>query len=132
MIRNEHNYAELMKLKKEAEIYQNIEYTDVYAKDELYDIMTEIQLINLINYIKINSFIPVKYFYLGDGANIWDEIHNTINETKDDEIKKYGIESDKHILTHAFSFFKEYFNEFDTINLIDLGPGNCYSSIPVI
>lgn len=124
IVRSEHNSAELAKLAAEAEGYQNVEYTDIYPKDELYETLNEDQLLALINTIKINKSIPLKYSYLGSGADNWDKFYNTLNKTGDVEIKKYGLESHKFLLEKALSFLDTYLDNFNLVNIIEIGPGN--------
>ena len=116
IVRSEHNTAELARLSSEAEVFQNTEYLDIYPKEELYQTLNEDQLLALINTIKINKTIPLKYVYLGMGAHNWDYFYNTINETKDDDVKEYGLDSDEYLHNKAFSFLEEYLADFDKIN----------------
>jgi hypothetical protein len=124
ILKTEHNFAELTKLSIEAEDFQNVEYKQVYADPKLYSILTDEQLLALTNSVIINSSIPLKYVYMGDGAKNWDEFYNTIYHTNDKEIKKYGLDADEYLFEKTFSFLERYMEDFDIINIIDIGPGN--------
>jgi len=86
--------------------------------------LEEDQLFELINHIRTNKIIPLKYAYLGQGAHNWDNFYNRLENTEDIELRCYRLDAHIFLLEKAFSFLDTYLANFDRINIIEIGQGN--------
>lgn len=123
IIVNEHNQAELLRLSKISFTYRNkIQKSTVAVNPELYKILNESQIIELINELKTNKQIPLKFSYLNEGADLWDKYV--------DENLKNGIyvEADinDQLVSQSYAFLMAKIAGFKKVNVIDLGSGNAY------
>lgn len=85
--------------------------------------LTERQQYELLAAISARGEIPVKFAYLGEGAERWDAIHDT---------PEYGgnvTNEEAQLLSTHFKSFLRAFDGAKGINLVDLG---CGSGLPAI
>lgn len=87
------------------------EFYEIYNKDQIFDIIT-----NLETY----GEIPLKYSYFNGGAEYWDKyaqklanegVPNILNRTE-------------QLLNIEYEYISHIIDEFDQVNVIDVGPGN--------
>ncbi|MEI6728199.1 MAG: L-histidine N(alpha)-methyltransferase [bacterium] len=120
IIKNEHNRVVMLNLAEKGRKFRSEESeVDVVVKDELYEVMKTEYVISLTNSLIINSEIPIKYGYLGRGAELWDEFFQSLNN-----MKSYGLDSQEFLWETSLKYLKPLVDNFDRVNLIDLGPGN--------
>lgn len=88
--------------------------------------LTDRQQYELLAAISARGEIPVKFVYLGNGAQRWDDIYRDADYSD-------GINSSEMslIMNHIKSFLQA-FNGADGINLIDLGCGNGLPAIDIM
>ncbi|MFB6212678.1 MAG: L-histidine N(alpha)-methyltransferase [Candidatus Magasanikbacteria bacterium] len=80
----------------------------------------------LITAIKGRGEIPLKFAYLGEGSENWDEIASERKESG-------GINSiESNLLKRKVRHFTSAFQEKEKLNVIDIGCGNGQPIIPVI
>lgn len=82
----------------------------------------------IITAIKGRSEVPLKYNYLGKGAQIWDNIAKL---RQDPNVK--GINSiEGSLLADKADSFLALYKGFKKINIIDIGCGNAYPVFPLM
>ena len=116
IIDNQHNHAEMYRLKEKGRKHtSNLNEMVVYADEaKLLDMFGESTLRFLINYLQLNGRIPIKYDYFNGGAEVWDRYYKLTDSGKADE------DTFEKVYNTVFSFVED----FDTINIIDIGAGN--------
>jgi uncharacterized SAM-dependent methyltransferase len=121
VIKNEHNLAELQRLKNHGNKHKNKNFSqNVAPNKEFYDLFSESQIIEIINNLKTSKAVGLKHTYLNGGARIWNEYH--LNAVKMGEYPATQIES--RMLCQSFEFLRERFESYDKLNIVDVGPGN--------
>ncbi len=123
VLKNEHNYAEMLKLKEEGSKYRpSSSYAEIEPKSEFYEIFSKEQQIEIINSLKVQKKIDLKFTYMGEGAKMWDEFY-----VKSLESGTYPvIKATKELLDSTVCFLNTRIANYKKINIIDLGPGNSY------
>jgi uncharacterized SAM-dependent methyltransferase len=123
IVNNEHNKAELSRLSEIGFNYKNkILKSDISPDQELYDTLTTTQIIELINEIKINKLIPLKFTYLNGGAELWD---NYVNEGLKNGTYVVSEITDK-LVSQSLDFLINKSSKFKKVNIVDIGSGNAY------
>lgn len=125
--KNEHNSAELKKLSLEANNYQNVVYKDIYPSDELYETLSESQVISLINSLKTKRVIPFKFVFTGKGAEKWDNFYTKIYNSDD-----YGTQTQFYLLEKTINYLEDYISQYESVTITDLGCGNFKPAKPLI
>ncbi|MFH0906334.1 MAG: L-histidine N(alpha)-methyltransferase [archaeon] len=88
---------------------------------------TKRQESELITAIKGRGEIPLKFVYLGKGANLWDEI------AKFRAKKNKGInQMETDLLQKRVNNILSSYSNLKKINIIDIGCGNGYPTVPVL
>jgi len=120
IVKNEHNRVEMLNLTDSGKKFRpEDDFIDIEVSDELYDILSENQILSLINSLTVNHEVPFKYVFMGKGGKLWDEFYNDTQVDKD-----YGGSALDYLLYKSFSFLEKYFERFDLINIVDVGAGN--------
>ena len=128
IIDNQHNKAEMLKLKKNSEKYRNkIAFEKISVNEGLKDILNESQIIELITSLENHKTIPLKFAYLNGGAKLWDEYVRSMINNKD-----YHLDETNRLLETSLNYFAFRLNNFEQVNIIDIGPGNGYTIKPLI
>ncbi|MBG1266583.1 L-histidine N(alpha)-methyltransferase [Nostoc sp. WHI] len=89
---------------------------------EFYSIFSEEEILGIIHALEFRREIPLKYFYKGRGAKIWDDFY-----LKYLIPKWYGrsnVEID--LLKNNFQCLNDNIQSGEKINIIDVGAGNSY------
>jgi uncharacterized SAM-dependent methyltransferase len=123
---NAHNRSVLANLSSQASIYKNkteIKKTKIHP--DLYKFLTEEQLVELINRIELNKTVPLKFTYLGKGADSWD---NFIIKS---QVKGGYLPTAKipELLRKSLSLILERIPENKKVNIVDLGTGSSESML---
>ncbi|MEI6728238.1 MAG: L-histidine N(alpha)-methyltransferase [bacterium] len=123
-----HNRSELEKLTEQAKIYKNkIDQKKVEITEDIFKLFTKDQLIELINNLKLNKRIPLKFSYLGKGSLEWE------NFTKESS-KSGGYQADiktPELLNKIFPVLLDRVSKFSKVNIFDLGTGNSNSMVEI-
>lgn len=123
IIVNEHNRAELLRLSKISFTYRNkIQKSTVIPNPELYKILNQSQIIELINELKTNKQIPLKFSYLNQGAEIWDD---SINKSLESGTYVLSNINDQ-LVNQSYDFLMAKIGKSKKVNVVDLGSGNAY------
>jgi uncharacterized SAM-dependent methyltransferase len=120
IIKNEHNRVVMLNLAQNGRKFRSEESeVDLVVKDELYEVMSPEEVISLTKSLILKSEIPVKYVYLGDGAELWDKFYQSLNK-----FESYGQESYYFLWQRVLEYCEPLLKKFSKVNLIDIGPGN--------
>lgn len=128
IIDNAHNRSILSNLANQADIYKNkIEIKKTKVNPELYQCFAQDQLIELINKLEINQTVPLKFSYLGKGAETWD------NFIKESQVSGEYMPTTKipELLRKALSLIVARIPEGKKVNIVDIGTGSSNSMIEV-
>jgi SAM-dependent methyltransferase len=128
VIDNTHNRSELQNLKQRSLKFRNrLDYERVIVDPKLYDIFDYGNLVELITKLEDDKIIPLKFSYLNGGADIWSDF---VNSTFDSD-KYFAAEGNK-LLNESFDYLTDKLKPYDTVNIVDVGPGNGLSLKPLI
>lgn len=128
VIDNQHNHSELSNLAERALKYRNkSSYEKVIVDPELYKIFSYGNLVELITKMEENRLIPIKFSYLNSGAIEWDNLIEKASKSEN----FYGNKTDS-LLHQASEYLMDVFNKYDTVNMVDVGPGNGFVVRPLI
>jgi hypothetical protein len=123
VIDNPHNRSELLNLKERASKFRNKNsYQKVNPNPELYKIFSYSNLVEMITKMEEIKMIPIKFSYLNEGADIWDEF---IRETFKSE--NYLSKIGNKLLDESLPHLVESLRKYNVINIVDVGVGNGYS-----
>jgi SAM-dependent methyltransferase len=125
IIKSEHNKSELYRLAESGQVHKNrIQKSEVVVSPELYQILSTTQVIELVNELKTNYQIPLKFTYLNGGAEIWDR---HVNEGLKNGTYIVSIITDE-LMSQSFEFIINQIAKFKKVNVVDIGVGNAYPS----
>jgi hypothetical protein len=120
ILKSEHNRVTMLNLAEKGRKFRSDDSeVDVTVKEELYEIMTENQLISLINSLRVYKEIPMKFSYLGGGAVEWKKFYK---KTLNNQVYS-GADIDRFLLGELYPFLENYIKQYDKINVIDIGSG---------
>lgn len=88
--------------------------------------LTDRQQYELLAAISARGEIPVKFMYLGEGAQLWDAIY------KDSDHSGGVTNSEMALMMSHIRSFQQVFDGVSGVNLIDLGCGNGLPAIDII
>jgi uncharacterized SAM-dependent methyltransferase len=121
VLKNEHNYAEMLKLKEEGIKYRaSTSYVEVSPKQEFYEVFNESQQIEIINNLELRKEILHKYTYINGGAGMWDVFY-TKSMTSGTYLTPFRV---MNLLENNFDYIEYKIKRFDKVNIIEVGPGN--------
>jgi uncharacterized SAM-dependent methyltransferase len=123
VIKNEHNEEELKRLTSEGKKFKSkSDYEEVVVKDEFYKIFNEKQVIEIINTLKTNREINMKYTYFNGGSKMWDDVC-----IKALEKGTYAaLNNTPKMLADVVDFLSRKTSDFAKINIIDIAQGNAF------
>lgn len=120
VIKNEANQTILQLLAEKSKLYaRHRKYQKVQASKDLENLLGYTNLIELINNLENHRQIPLKFSYLGQGADIWNETVNSRFENQ-----RYDIGIKNQDFKHSYLYLFDILQKYDTINIVDVGPGN--------
>lgn len=94
----------------------------VYPKEELYEVYSPEQILDIISNLTIHHEIPRQYNYLDGGAKYWDHYSKRLVLGDESNIITTTLE----LLTTASKNIDEMLPPDKKVNIVDLGPGNGY------
>ncbi|HYG83579.1 MAG TPA: L-histidine N(alpha)-methyltransferase [Verrucomicrobiae bacterium] len=95
---------------------------------EFYNVYTEEQIHEIFTQIDTDREIPHKYAYFDGGAESWDEYARKMHEG---EVAN-TLTSTINLLDLNMSYLDSLLEEYDLVNIIDVGVGNALSSKSVV
>lgn len=90
-------------------------------KPRFYETFSEGEIDNIIKGLSEHKEIPFKYFYKDQMATTWDQ-----SVQQDHLAITSSTHSDITLLNNNFQVIEQKKSTFDYVNIIDIGPGNCY------
>jgi len=123
VLKNEHNFLEMTKLKAEGSKYRgNAIVKETEPSQLFYDTFSDEEVIEIIHSLEIKKEVPRKYCYRRVGAELWDKFI-----LDNEPIGKYPTgEKLKTLLHESFGYINYKLRDFTKVNLIDIGPGNAF------
>lgn len=113
------------KIDSNSQVYSNISNPIsriVEPSSEFYSIFSQEELVELIQALELRREFPLKYFYKGRGANIWNNFYQKYVVPK--WYQTPNVETD--LLKKNFEYINGDYQNFHKINIIDVGCGNSY------
>ena len=116
------NSAVIKELVDKGRKYRNSRsHKSVQPSPEFYRQFDTNQAIDIINSIDVYREIPQGYAYFGAGAEYWDKYtHRLLSENESNTLT-----NNIDLLEFDFEAIESFVAEYDYINVIDVGPGNC-------
>lgn len=123
IIKNTHNDSLINKLIKNGRKYRQLDLKEERkVSSKLEKLLSYNQTLTLINSIEVNKEVPLKFAYLGEGADIWNKFY--LSTKKGDVYSSNN--SDVFLLDKQYPIIIEHFAPNQKINVVDLGSGNGY------
>jgi uncharacterized SAM-dependent methyltransferase len=121
VIKNEHNLAELNRLKILGQKHSNKAFLkETKPDDKFYSLFSDSQIIEIINSLKTSKEISLKYTYINGGAKIWNDYH--IESIKNGQYS--ATQKESKMLCQSLEFLRDRLESFEKVNVVDVGPGN--------
>ncbi|MEM1312124.1 MAG: L-histidine N(alpha)-methyltransferase [Patescibacteria group bacterium] len=122
ILKNSNNTAEIERLSRSGKInkpHSNIKRAK--PSKTFYNAFTDEQVLTILNAIETSSEIPNKFTFVNNGAEIWDDYYvknsiNSNNYTTPNRVKR--------LLSSCTSYINFISEDFNTLNVIDIGQGN--------
>ncbi|MEM1312420.1 MAG: hypothetical protein AAGF07_03070 [Patescibacteria group bacterium] len=110
---NSHNYAELMRLKEKAIKYRSkSNFQTIYASNEIYDILSHTQLIELICSLEYKYTIPGKFTYFKSDAEFTSSLQKqSLNSSKQTKI----------LLEQSLEYIWNKICQYEGVNIVNIG-----------
>jgi hypothetical protein len=117
-----HNQRVIEGLVERGKKYKNSRgHKVVTPKDEFYKLFNKKQILDIISNVDIYNEIPSQYGYFDGGANYFDEYSRRLWKEEGENMLLGTID-----LLHAnIGNLDSMLENYDHVNVIDLGPGNC-------
>lgn len=96
-------------------------YHAAQPRAEFYSVFSENEILEIIHSLEVNQEMPLKYFYKGRGAKIWDNFY--LRHIFPKWYQSSSLEVD--LLKRNFEFIVSHLC-CDKIDVIDVGAGNSY------
>lgn len=93
----------------------------VTPKEGFYKLYSKKQILDIISNVEIYREIPSKYGYFDGGADYWDQYTKRLWSENDANTLTSTIE----LLNSNLDSINSLIEDFDRVNIIDLGVGNC-------
>jgi uncharacterized SAM-dependent methyltransferase len=92
----------------------------VTPSKEFYELYNRKQILDIISHLTVHHEIPLQYGYVNGGAEYWDEYAKRLDSEASPNIFHCTVE----LLEMAQSNIDLLTNEYQLVNVVDLGPGN--------
>lgn len=129
ILKSEHNWMLLSELAHKGKRHKNPDFKQaVTVSEELYSVLDDEQLVELINSLEVEKTIPHKFAYLNGGADLWEQFYkrslqDTIYQT---------TSSDLYFFENQYKLIKETLNPDRKVNVVDIGGGNGEPAMPLL
>lgn len=121
IIKSEHNRVEMLNLADNGKKFRPDEDTvELEVSDELYKVIDENLMMSFINDLTLRNEIPYKYSFIGEGGNLWSKLYSSLST----QHKNYGYDELQFLWKNTLEYLSIEMQEYDKINLIDIGPGD--------
>jgi uncharacterized SAM-dependent methyltransferase len=115
------NWFILDKLGEEAATKRSMIFSEeITPSKEFYEIFSYSEILEIIRDLRIRNMINFKFSYKGQGGRYW---NNFYNENYISKIYQAPVWTEE-ILNYYSPILINKLKEYNTVNLIDLGPGN--------
>ncbi len=94
----------------------------VKPASELYSIFSQVEILEMIHALEVRRELPLKYFYKGRGAKIWDSFY--LKFIIPNWYRRSNVEI--NLLKDNFEYINHNFPNNSKLNIIDVGSGNSY------
>ncbi|MBW4505311.1 MAG: L-histidine N(alpha)-methyltransferase [Scytonematopsis contorta HA4267-MV1] len=94
----------------------------VKPASELYSIFSQVEILEMIHALEFRRELPLKYFYKGRGAKIWDSFY--LKFIIPNWYRRSNVEI--NLLKDNFEYINHNFPNNSKLNIIDVGSGNSY------
>jgi hypothetical protein len=123
------NIASIERMAEDGKKYRNTRAVKtITPKPEFYDLLTRRQMLDIISSLTVNHEIDLKYNYMGEGADHWEEYAQWAEEQTSQNSIRGTIDLTRANLPAIDSLL----GESKRVNIIDLGPGNARPSKDLI
>lgn len=129
ILKNEHNWLIMTEQAEKGKKHKHLELRqEVIVSDELYEILDESQLVELINSLEVNKTIPHKLAYLNGGADLWEKFYErTLQDTT-----YQTTSSDLYFFENQYRLIKDTISTDRKVNVVDIGGGNGEPAMPLL
>jgi uncharacterized SAM-dependent methyltransferase len=129
ILKNEHNWAVMTEQAQKGKKNKHLELRQrVTVSEELYQILDESQLVELINSLEVNRSIPHKLAYLNGGADLWEKFY----ERSLQDTTYQTTSSDLYFFENQYKLIKDTLNTDRKVNVVDIGGGNGEPAMPLL
>lgn len=87
---------------------------------EFYDLYSEQQVFDIISSLDLYNEIPYQYSYFGGGVDYWDEF----SYRKTQETAPNDLTATWGLLQQSYAYLDNLLSTYSRVNIVDLGPGN--------
>lgn len=129
VLKNDHNWMVMNELAEKGRKFKHLESRKhIEAGEEIYNILDEKQLVELINSLEIDKTIPHKFAYLNGGADLWEKFYNrSLQDTT-----YQTTSSDLYFFENQYRLIKDTIATDRKINIVDIGGGNSEPAMPLL
>lgn len=96
------------------------ESLQISPKSSFYKKFNPEQIHEIITGITLHQEIPLQFTYFDKGAGLWDDYTRGLLKEEDSSSLAYTI----RLLSHSLDYIESLIENFQKVNIIDLGPGN--------
>jgi Histidine-specific methyltransferase, SAM-dependent len=129
ILKNEHNLTIINELVEKGRKHKPLDTREVVQVDkEIYKVLDDNQLIELINLLETSKNIPHKFAYINGGADLWEKFYKRSLEDQTYQT----THSDLYFFENQYKLIKDTVNTDRKVNIIDIGGGNGEPAIPLL
>jgi 2-polyprenyl-3-methyl-5-hydroxy-6-metoxy-1,4-benzoquinol methylase len=129
ILKNEHNWLIMTEQAEKGKKHKHLELRqEVAVSNDLYEILDDSQLVELVNSLEINQTIPHKLAYLNGGADLWEKFYErTLQDTT-----YQTTSSDLYFFENQYRLIKDTLGTDKKVNVVDIGGGNGEPAMPLL
>lgn len=115
------NLVVLQGLAEQGKKYRNtLHHKVAHPTDNFYEIFNHRQIHDIITGLIVHHELPSQYSYFDKGAQYWDKYTERLLTDEEQNVLKATLE----LIQNSLSDFDRLLEDYDTINIIDIGCGN--------